>query len=163
MATPPPLQLLGPKCQAQSPLASFSHTLHLINLWILLVLLSTYIPNLATFQHFHHSHPRILHCTPGLDYGSSLLTDWLTSNSCPHPTPVFLTSSQSKFFKTLCPIPLWVLSHFSHVWLFATLWTMAHQDPLSMGFSRQENWRGLGCCALLQGGSSWPRDWILYH
>ena len=25
-----------------------------------------------------------------------------------------------------------VLSHFSHVWLFATLWTVAHQAPLSM-------------------------------
>ena len=26
---------------------------------------------------------------------------------------------------------------------FVTLWTMAHQTPLSMGFSRQEYWRGL--------------------
>ena len=32
----------------------------------------------------------------------------------------------------------WMQSHFSHVWLFATLWTVAHQAPLSMGFSRQE-------------------------
>ena len=31
-----------------------------------------------------------------------------------------------------------VLSHFSCVQLFATLWTLAHQAPLSMGFSRQE-------------------------
>ena len=38
----------------------------------------------------------------------------------------------------------WVLlSHFSHVWLFVTLWTIAHLAPLSMGFSRQENWSGL--------------------
>ena len=29
----------------------------------------------------------------------------------------------------------------SHVQLFATLWTVAHQAPLSMGFSRQEYWR----------------------
>ena len=36
-----------------------------------------------------------------------------------------------------------VLSHFSHVWLFVTLWTVAHQVPLSMGFSRQEYWNGL--------------------
>ena len=40
---------------------------------------------------------------------------------------------------------LWVLSHFSHVWIFATLWTVAHQAPLSMGFSRQEYWSGLLC------------------
>ena len=27
-----------------------------------------------------------------------------------------------------------------------TLWTLACQAPLSMGFSRQEYWRGLPCC-----------------
>ena len=27
--------------------------------------------------------------------------------------------------------------------VFATLWTVAHQAPLSMGFSRQEYWSGL--------------------
>ena len=32
---------------------------------------------------------------------------------------------------------------FSRVRLFATPWTVAHQAPLSMGFSRQENWSGL--------------------
>ena len=31
----------------------------------------------------------------------------------------------------------------SPVWLFATLWTVAYQAPLSMGFSRQEDWSGL--------------------
>ena len=31
-----------------------------------------------------------------------------------------------------------VLSHFSRVPLFVTLWTVAHQAPLSMGLSRQE-------------------------
>ena len=33
----------------------------------------------------------------------------------------------------------------SHVRLFATLWTIAHQAPLSMGFSRQEYRSGLPC------------------
>ena len=36
-------------------------------------------------------------------------------------------------------------SHFSHVWLFVTLWTVAHQASLSIGFSRQEDWSGLPC------------------
>ena len=36
-----------------------------------------------------------------------------------------------------------VLSCFSHVRLFLTLWTTAHQAPLSKGFSRQEYWSGL--------------------
>ena len=41
-----------------------------------------------------------------------------------------------------------VLSHFSRVRLFATLWTVAHHAPLSMGFSRQECWSGLPCLPL---------------
>ena len=32
---------------------------------------------------------------------------------------------------------------FSHVQLFATLWTIDCQAPLSMGFSRQESWSEL--------------------
>ena len=31
----------------------------------------------------------------------------------------------------------------SHVWFFVTLWTVALQAPLSMGFSRSEYWSGL--------------------
>ena len=31
----------------------------------------------------------------------------------------------------------------SHVWLFVTLWNIAHQALLSLGFSRQEYWSGL--------------------
>ena len=38
---------------------------------------------------------------------------------------------------------MWLLSHFSSVRFFVTLWTVAHQAPLSMGFSRQEYWSGL--------------------
>ena len=36
-----------------------------------------------------------------------------------------------------------MLSRFSHVQLFATLWTVACQAPLSMGFFRQEHWSEL--------------------
>ena len=32
-----------------------------------------------------------------------------------------------------------------HVWFFETLWTVAHQAPLSLEFSRQEYWSGLPC------------------
>ena len=38
-----------------------------------------------------------------------------------------------------------VLSGFSRVWLFETQWTIAHQAPLSMGFSQKEYWSGLPC------------------
>ena len=30
----------------------------------------------------------------------------------------------------------------SHVQVFATLWTVAHQAPLSLGLPRQEYWSG---------------------
>ena len=42
-----------------------------------------------------------------------------------------------------------MLSHFSHVQLFATPWTIACQPPLSMGFSGKNT--GVGCHVLLQG------------
>ena len=38
-----------------------------------------------------------------------------------------------------------MLSCFSHVRLFVTLWTIARQAPLSMGFFRHEYWSGLPC------------------
>ena len=38
-----------------------------------------------------------------------------------------------------------MLSHFSCVQLYTTLWTVACQASLSMGSSRQEYWSGLPC------------------
>ena len=51
-----------------------------------------------------------------------------------------------------------MLSRFSHVQLFghATLWTVAHQIPLSVGFFRQEYQSGLSYPP--PGESSQPRD-----
>ena len=65
------------------------------------------------------------------------------------------------------------LSRFSCVQLFATLWTVAGQVPLSMGFSRHEYWSGLPCPT--SRGSFRPKDqtsvsyvscigrWVLYQ
>ena len=47
-------------------------------------------------------------------------------------------------FSTACHYPS-STSHFSRVRLLVTLWTVAHQASLSMGFSRQEHWSGLPC------------------
>ena len=66
----------------------------------------------------------------------------LTSNVCPEKglgSRVFASSAGLSAEISLSR----VLSHFSHVRLFATLWTVAHEAPLSMGFSRQEYWSGL--------------------
>ena len=38
-----------------------------------------------------------------------------------------------------------MLSHLSCVRLCVMVWTVAHQAPLSVGFSRQECWSGLLC------------------
>ena len=43
----------------------------------------------------------------------------------------------------------------SHVRLFVTLWTVAHQAPPSMGFFRQEYW---WVAISFSKGSSQPRD-----
>ena len=45
-----------------------------------------------------------------------------------------------KFIYFILYVPVKLLSH---VRLFATPWTIAHQAPLSMGFPRQESWSGL--------------------
>ena len=38
-----------------------------------------------------------------------------------------------------------MLSHLSLVQLFVTMWTIAHQAPLSLGFPWQEYWSGMPC------------------
>ena len=48
-------------------------------------------------------------------------------------------------FQGLEGILLLLLSRFSCARLCVTPWTVAHQDPLSMEFSRQEYWSGLPC------------------
>ena len=55
-------------------------------------------------------------------------------------TPPLLSSHFLLFSVHAC-----VLSSFSHVQLFESPWTVAHQASLSMGCSRQEYWSGLPC------------------
>ena len=54
------------------------------------------------------------------------------------------TKNKAQRKKPIRPHREWVKS-LSRVWLFATPWTVAHQAPPSMGFSRQEYWSGLPC------------------
>ena len=48
----------------------------------------------------------------------------------------------------------------SRVWLFVTPWTIAHQTPLSMGFSRQEEWSGLPFSFSRETSQPWDQTWI---
>ena len=72
--------------------------------------------------------------------GCRILGDYVTTDS---------------FSKTY-PVLACVLNHVSCARLFATLWTVACQAPLSIGFSRQEYWSGLPFP--FSSGSSRPRD-----
>ena len=57
-------------------------------------------------------------------------------------TTIIVTCLNNKGNVCMC---VHVLSPFNYVRLFATLWAVAQQAPLSMGFSRQEHWSGLPC------------------
>ena len=62
-----------------------------------------------------------------------------------HFRPPNLLSPDS-FLSVVCAC---LLSRFSHVQLFATLWTVTRQAPLAMGFSSKNT--GVDYHALLQG------------
>ena len=62
-------------------------------------------------------------------------------------TPVRLASIiiYQQSLSSLLPAFVCLLCCFSPFWLFATLWTVTRQAPLSLGFSRQEYWSGFPC------------------
>ena len=60
----------------------------------------------------------------------------------PSNSHIQVVSPNNDYIWTQSP---WVLSCFSCVWLFETLWTVAYLATLSMGFVRQEYWSGLKC------------------
>ena len=90
----------------------------------------------------------------------SILSQAMQAHRLPQPwrIPLLVTpvrSPHSIFYHSLLqlahrgPTPLspcmCVLGCFNHVWLSADPWTIAHQAPLSVGFSRQEYWSGWPC------------------
>ena len=70
---------------------------------------------------------------------SSVYLSLPISQFIPLPTYSLVTVSLLSISMTL----LLLLSRFSRVRLLATPWTVAHQAPPSMGFSRQECWSGV--------------------
>ena len=105
-----------------------------------------------------------------LSMGFSRLEYW-SELSCPPPGDVpdprtepvspalqadFSPLSHREALYNLC---IYVCYSHSHVQLFETLWTVARQAPLSMGFSRQEHqWVAIS----FSRGASQPRDdtWV---
>ena len=74
-----------------------------------------------------------------LHHRISVVSKWLKEKKKKNPVKLLVPCS------TLVNLLCFELSHFSRVWLCATLWAATHQAPLSMGFSRQEYWSGLPC------------------
>ena len=66
------------------------------------------------------------------------------------------TRSVFKYQKTRHTKCMRVLNCFSRVQLFVTLWIIARQAPLSLGFSRRESWSGLPC----PPSGDLPKPWI---
>ena len=73
--------------------------------------------------------------------GGSVWGEWIHVYVWLNPFAVHKKQSQR------CYLAIYVCvcmpSHFSHVWFFATPWTLACQAPQSMGFSKQEHLSGL--------------------
>ena len=71
-----------------------------------------------------------------------------------------ISSGKNWHLPPFCPLPLTNVcvraQSLSCVWLFVTQWTVAHQAPLSMGFSRQKYWDGLPFPSL----RGLPKPWI---
>ena len=77
------------------------------------------------------------------------ILDWLIGGYWHLPIPPFTASvdfciSWHPCWQDSCvTMHAYMLSRFSRVWLFVTLWTVGCQAPLSMESPRQEYWSGL--------------------
>ena len=110
--------------------------------------------NFTTLYWFHHISTWIHHRytqVPHPEPSSLLLPRTIPLG---HPSVLFnfkiLYCNRIFHYFTLCMcicisfcVCVCVCESLNHVWLFVTLWTVAHQAPLSMEFSRQEIWSGL--------------------
>ena len=92
-----------------------------------------------TFLHLVLYVPRYVPLFPGLVYGNlNRIYILLLCENCINLNYVELVHSAFQIYYILLCVCM--LRLFSHVQLFATLWTVACQAPLSMGFSRQKYW-----------------------
>ena len=103
---------------------------------------------------------------PGIEPGLPAVMCWVLTTGPPGNSPPFLIYISVIYFQQnvcissniiVCFGLLFMLGYcyiskqcllllcqlLGRVWLFGTPWTIAHQPPLSMGFSRQQYWSGL--------------------
>ena len=78
-----------------------------------------------------------------------LYRKWINNKVLLYNTGIYIQSLAITYngrdYTYVCIMCVCVLSHFSHGHLPVTPWTVAHQAPVSVGFSRQEYWSGLPC------------------
>ena len=71
------------------------------------------------------------------EYYSAIESNKVTSNSTQYSVITYMGKESEKEWIYICVcVRVCVLICFSHVQLFMTLWTVIHQAPLYMGFSR---------------------------
>ena len=97
-----------------------------------------------SIQHFWAISQESLTIPPNYDWTLLPVTAFKNTADCLSDAYPFTGKSLQMINQAHCHAML------SSVWLFETLWTVAHQASLSMEFSRQEHWR-VGCHTLLQG------------
>ena len=76
-------------------------------------------------------------------FSSKVPPNFLFSLKMPTPPPEKYLRAKWGYGERTDNVDTYVCAHaqpLSRVWLTATPWTVAHQGPLSMGFSRQEYW-----------------------
>ena len=81
----------------------------------------------------------------------------------------FLSSVHERGLEGMLSSAVAVVQSLSHVQFFSTVWSIARQAPLSMGFPRKNT--GMGCISFSRGSSpprdrtciSWIGRGILYH
>ena len=102
----------------------------------LLKLMSTEL--MTPFNHHILYHP----CPQSFPALGFFPMSWLFASGCQSSGASASTSLLPMNAQGWFPLKVKVKS-LSHVRLFATLWTVAHQVPPSVGFSRQDYWSGL--------------------
>ena len=80
--------------------------------------------------------------TIGMGWGGRL-GGWFRMGGPMHPWLIHVNVWEKP--SQCCKVIILQLFSHSRVQLYATLWTVAFQTPLSMGFFRQEYWSGLPC------------------
>ena len=104
-------------------------------------ILLSHSPQTLVFQSFRESPPLILLQPLWILLGHHF--PFPDRSQCLFSVPNIL--AVHSFYCFLTYMCVCMLIHFSRVQLCATLWTAAHQAPLSMGFTRQEYRSGLPC------------------